>query len=560
VEGVGSLFWRFYFYQEKRKMKRVMAFALTLLLSALAAHAQQNTATSTTTTTRRRAAATRTDPAIADQLNQLKQSMDAQQEQIRQLSQQIQRRDQQVQELQQKLDQIQAATSQAASKADAAASQSSEQQQTVTTLKSDVSDLKNNTTNAALTMQETQKENHKTLDELKGLQKLKFSGDLRLRFEPFFGGGAVSAAAPEDRFRERYRLRFNVNTKVSDDFSAAFSLASGDLGDPVSTNSTQTGFYTRKPVAIDKAFGVYNPHNFKPFTLTVGKFGYTWLRTEMTWDNDLNPEGASAAVAWDWKNSFVNHFGVVALGTTILESGGGADTYMEGGQVQTGWSILPKVKLTADAAYYDFHNVDSIAQNQGQIPANGSATQGIPNTGGGSFGFSASSLTNNFGTIGTKRFFGSKYGIFDAIARLDVETGTKRWPIYALIDYADNTEACSNIVVFFAAAAAVPTCDPHQRHAYWGELKFGQTKNKGDLLLGYTFARIERDSVLSAFNFSDLRQPTNVLEHRLEAYYQAQAHVQLGVTGLIGREIVTAQSPTEERWLKRWQFDSIFTF
>jgi hypothetical protein len=157
VEGLGSLFWRFYFYQEKRKMKRVMAFALTLLLSALAAQAQQNTATSTTTTTRRRAAATRTDPAIADQLNQLKQSMDAQQEQIRQLSQQIQRRDQQVQELQQKLDQSQAATSQAASKADAAASESSEQQQTVTALKSDVTDLKNNTTNSALALQETQK-------------------------------------------------------------------------------------------------------------------------------------------------------------------------------------------------------------------------------------------------------------------------------------------------------------------------------------------------------------------------------------------------------------------
>jgi hypothetical protein len=539
-------------------MKRVTAFALTLLLSALAAQAQQSTTTTTATTTRR-TKANRTDPAIAEQLNQLKQAIDAQQQQIRQLSEQVQSRDQQLQQLQQKLDQSQAATSQAESKADAAASQTAEQQQTVTALKSDVTDLKNNTTNSALTMQEAQKENHNTLNELKGLQKLKFSGDLRLRFEPFFGGGAVSAAAPEDRFRERYRLRFNVNTKVSDDFSAGFSLASGDLGDPVSTNSTQTGFYTRKPVAIDKAFGVYNPHNFKPFTLTVGKFGYTWLRTEMTWDNDLNPEGASAAVAWDWKNSFINHFGVVAFGTPIFESGGGPDTYMEGGQVQTGWGILPKVKLTADAAYFDFHNADTIAQNQGQIPADGFATQGISNTGG-SFGFSASSLSNNFGTIGTKRLFASKYGIFDAIARLDIDTGAKRWPIYALIDYADNTEACSNIGAFFAAAATVPVCDPHQRHAYWGELKFGQTKNKGDLLLGYTFARIERDSVLSAFNFSDLRQPTNVIEHRVEAYYQAQAHVQLGVTGLIGRQIVTAQSPTEERWLKRWQFDSIFSF
>ena len=138
-------------------MKRVTALALTLMLGALAAQAQQSTTTTTATTTRRRTAATRTDAAIADQLNQLKQSIDAQQEQIRQLSQQIQRRDQQVQELQQKLDQSQAATSQAASKADAAASQSSEQQLAVTALRGDVSDLKNNTTNSALALQETQK-------------------------------------------------------------------------------------------------------------------------------------------------------------------------------------------------------------------------------------------------------------------------------------------------------------------------------------------------------------------------------------------------------------------
>jgi hypothetical protein len=137
-------------------MKRVMALALTLMLSALAAQAQQSTATATASTSRRRAAP-RTDPAIANQLSELKQAIDAQQQQIRQLSQQIQSRDQQLQQLQQKLDQSQSATAQAESKADTAASQTAEQQQTVTSLKSDVADLKSNTTNSALTLQETQK-------------------------------------------------------------------------------------------------------------------------------------------------------------------------------------------------------------------------------------------------------------------------------------------------------------------------------------------------------------------------------------------------------------------
>ena len=136
-------------------MKRVTALALALLLWASGAQAQQSSATATTA--RRRTAATKTDPAVAAQLSELKQAIDAQQQQIKQLSQQIQSRDQELQQMQQKLDQSQTATAQAESKADTAASQSAEQQQTVTSLKSDVADLKSNTTNSALALQETQK-------------------------------------------------------------------------------------------------------------------------------------------------------------------------------------------------------------------------------------------------------------------------------------------------------------------------------------------------------------------------------------------------------------------
>lgn len=505
-----------------------------------------------------------TSTITAEDVQQLRDALAAQQRQIEQLRQQMQNRDaalqqaqQQAQQAEQQLQQAQAAATDAQQKATAAQAMANDQKQTVDQLHSDVTDIKGTVTSAAVETQETQKR----MTALEGMTShLKFSGDLRLRYEPFFSGGAVTGPPTATRQRERYRLRFNVNTKVNDDFTAGFSLASGDIGDPVSTNSTETGFFTRKPIAIDKAFGVYNPHYLKPLSITVGKFGYTWLRTELTWDNDLNPEGASEQLAWDWKNNILSHFAVIGFETPIFEVGGGPDTYMTGAQVQTGWNFGKQVKLTADAAYNDFNNANTIAQNQTQTPANGFATQGITNTGGGNFGFGASSLTNNFGVINGARVFASKYGIFDGIVRLDFDTGAKRWPVYALFDFAQNTQACGNIKAFVAAAVAPPTCDPHQRHGYWTELKFGQTKNKGDMLLGYTFARIERDAVLSAFDFSDLRQPTNVLEHRVEAYYQAYSHVQIGATGLIGRQIVTAQSPTLERWLKRWQFDTIFSF
>src|SRR5262249_14675298 len=45
-----------------------------------------------------------------------------------------------------------------------------------------------------------------------------------------------------------------------------FSLASGDINDPISTNQTT------------------NPHCFKPLTLTGGKFVYPWYNTEFVGD------------------------------------------------------------------------------------------------------------------------------------------------------------------------------------------------------------------------------------------------------------------------------------
>ncbi len=505
---------------------------------------------------------TRKKPAAAAitaaDVQSLKDAIAAQQAALTQQQQQIQELRDQLRQKDQAVQQAQSAATDATNKADSAQAAATQQQQSVTELKGDVNDLQAGLATSAVNLQESQKATNRLNQEIKVLGKLKLSGDLRLRYEPFWGGGAITGAEPAQRNRQRYRLRFNVNTNITDDLATGLSLASGDIGDPISTNQTETGFFARTPINIDKAFVVYKPHYLKPFSLTAGKFAYTWLRTELTFDNDLNPEGGSAAVNWDWKNGFINHFGIIAIGTPVFEVGGGPDTYMVGGQVQTGWSLGPRLKLTADAAYYNYENADTIAQNQ--VGGNGFATNGTTTTAGGTFGFGGSTNTNNFGDINGKRFYASKFGMFDAIARLDFDTGSKRWPIYALIDFVQNTEACGNLGVFAAAAVAFPKCDPHQRHGYWGEVKFGQTKNKGDLLVGYTFARIEKDAVLAAFNFSDLRQPTNVIEHRVEALYQAYPHVQIGMTGLIGRQIVTAQSPTLERWLKRFQFDTIVTF
>jgi len=190
-------------------------------------------------------------------------------------------------------------------------------------------------------------------NRVKSLGPFFFSGDLRLRHESLFGSGPVNGAEPATRNRERYRVRFNINAKLNDEISGGFSLASGDLGDPISTNNTETGFFTRKPFSIDKAYASYRPKYFKPFSVTAGKFGYTWYRTELTFDNDINVEGSSQQISWDWKDKPFSHFAVIGFELPLLEVSGGSDSAIFGEQVQTGWNLGPRVKAVADVAYYE---------------------------------------------------------------------------------------------------------------------------------------------------------------------------------------------------------------
>lgn len=388
--------------------------------------------------------------------------------------------------------------------------------------------------------------------KMKGFGPFSFSGDLRARYEPFFGGGATSSPAPQDRNRFRYRLRVNANAKFNDEFAGGFTIASGDPGDPISTNQTFTSFFVRKPILVDKAWLTYSPRWWKPLSVTVGKWGYTWYRTEMVWDNDLNPEGISEQVMWNWKDSPLEHFGIVAFQLPIFEVSGGPDAGLFGGQIQTGWKITDRVKVTADAAFYNYRKADPIAANQ--------------NSGLGSFGsgFGGSTFTNYSGTLNGARAYASQFGILDTILRLDFDTGRKAFPLMAQLNFAQNTKACGNLQAFVDAEATVPFCDPKQRQAYMAEVQLGRTQEKGDMRLAYKFARIEREAVVSAFNFSDFRQATNVASHWIEYSYQAYQNINLGFTALIGRQLRTPTSTTtrapEERFLKRLQMDVFYKF
>ncbi len=359
---------------------------------------------------------------------------------------------------------------------------------------------------------------------------LSFRGDLRLRHEPTFGG-----TLPRTRNRERFRLRFHVDARLTDELSGGFSLSSGSESDPISGNQTMTDFYTRKPFAIDRAFVHYRPRGFKPFSLTAGKFGYTWHRTELTLDNDLNPEGISQTLSFDLESPLLENVTVVGFQLPFSESGNRAYSVMHGGQVQTSWRFRPGLRFGGYLAFYNWVRADPIraAQTAGRL--------------GGSANTNAA----------TPAQFASNFALLDAIGRFDIDTGKAGWPLLLQFNFVSNTRACTNLS---RVAGPAPACNPRDRHAYWMEAAIGRASAPNDVEIGYTFLRIEREAVLAAFNFSDIFASTNLITHRISLGYQLHRNVAFRFTGLFGRSLSTATSPGKERFNKRLQFDMSYKF
>jgi putative porin len=415
-------------------------------------------------------------------------------------------------------------------------------------------------------------------ERIKKVGPFSFSGDFRLRDEPFFGG---PADASQVRDRMRFRLRVNANAKLSDEFSGGFTLASGDINNPVSVMQTTNQMGTRKPFELDRAFLEYHPHYFKPLTLTGGKITQPWVGTELVWDRDLNPEGLAQTLNFNLESTPVlKRVALVGFELPFAETAGVSldnksivQTAVYGGQLQTEWRLAEWLKFSASTAFYNWHLADPIAFAVAtatvaspdfgllKLNANGNQNSAVTITG---------TLIATGQKIITNSQFSSKFGLLDTIGRFDITTPAEKWPVAILGDFVQNTKACANVGNILPAPPNTAaetfaqsknaTCNPHQRRGYWLEARAGKSQTKGDLNFAYARIFVEREAVLGAFNYSEIRQATNVSQHKVEAFYQLENNIQLGFTGFFGRPLVTATSTTLENTLKRLQFDITYKF
>ncbi|HEV7745927.1 MAG TPA: putative porin [Pyrinomonadaceae bacterium] len=438
---------------------------------------------------------------------------------------------------------------------------------------------------------------------------IKFSGDVRLRAESIFGqqnilangdNPAVLGNELSPRNRMRLRARLQMRGSVNDEFEWGLRFATGSFADNISTNQTLTDFFNRKPFGLDQAFITYKPKSVAGLRLQGGRFEPPWTFTEMTIDNDLMVDGFNESYTRTSKKSTLREFTFVAWQLPMLERNsafvrnsngtvnidesrrGGRDLALYGAQVRARFEPSAKVALNLSVSDLYFSGTQFISPVQVfgsqlllpltfTIPASGATPAQTITTQvaisrdllvAGNAGLGLTNASNN--ATNRDGRLSSGYNLVDMLARLELKQ-SKRWPVAFLMNFVANTQA--HDVVTAGPGGANLILPNHENHGFWGEVQVGQSKAHGDMQLGYTFLRIEKDAVLTPFNFSDVTQQSDMRGHRFQFAYTADPRVTFTITGIVTERLngllgpfVTTPPGSLNRSTFRLQFDTMLKF
>jgi len=373
--------------------------------------------------------------------------------------------------------------------------------------------------------------------DYKTFKNLKFTGDLRLRYEAFdYTSGSAAETDPQNRFR--FRLRTGLEKKFNDEWKAGFALASGGTtGDVTSTNTTFDSNFIPKDIYIDKAFATYTPNwgkkgPIEKTEITGGKFKNPFENgsSDMVWDRDVSPEGiyekfdfrildteSIKATGWFTAGQFV-------LNEDSGTAGGNADAELYAYQ----FGVNPKFKVpgmekplgwTSAVSWYDYSDY-AVSSN---------------------FGTLARGNTN--GTGDATQLDAKDFGVIEFYNELNIPVAGI--PVRPFVDVARNM------------SEKAPISSAGGQDMAWAlGLTLGKAKEKGEWEVGYTYKNIEANSVVGAFNDSDFG--TGHADKRgsvFKAKYMVTDFLEAGFTAIFVNNISNVLRDEEQR---RFQADLVW--
>lgn len=348
------------------------------------------------------------------------------------------------------------------------------------------------------------------------IAEIKFYGNIRLRYEGQFQDDMDS----RDRFRIRGRI--GAGTEVTEEIHVGMRVTTGDPNDPTSPNQSFDDFFSGKVLSFDRFFINYRPEKLPFLELTGGKFANPLLTTEMFWDEDVNPDGASEKLTFRMASGFLNKVTLTFAQYIIDEVADGGDSYFFAGQGALELGIGQDKTLTLAGSRYTFSRCDriAIALNRGLLKSG-----------------NTNRLARDANSGEVTGYF-SDFDIVNFTALLDFKLAAM--PVKFILDYANNLGADG------------------ENQGFWIETHWGNRTAQGDIDFDITYARIESDAVLAAFNNDDLPN-TNFKGVEVNFNYQLLESTLVRFSGFFTNRVVVAVGE-KNSLLTKVRLDAIVSF
>ncbi len=358
------------------------------------------------------------------------------------------------------------------------------------------------------------------------LDKLSSKGDVRMRYEAFNREDEDAS----DRNRFRFRVRWGLEKKFDDEWTAGFRLASGSgTNEAVSTNQTFDGEFGLKSVFIDQAYAKWQPtqHMQQWFSATdkaeigFGKVAnpYEKWGTSIIWDGDVTPEGIYEL--WDlnlWKGEDSASWKLHTLtGQWVLDEDSNlspGDQEMQSYGIGTTYQWAKGHNTSFKFTYYDWQEYSHFLK------------------------VNPSSLANSFG--GADREV-EDFKVVNFYGDLNFEApapffGTQPFKIYG--DYAHNTDVGSPLGATGDETLRNPALREDEDDAYSIGVTMGKAKDPGSWQAGYEYYHLEANATPGVFTESDLGLGhNNNRGHKLSWKYMLQKNLELNLTAWIVERI-----------------------
>jgi hypothetical protein len=294
-------------------------------------------------------------------------------------------------------------------------------------------------------------------------QPLRFAGDSLARYEWTRDIPVGDALENEDRYRLQLRPRVEatfgpVELGVGGDFNYSEDendLPPEGLDAPVLIRDN----YRSRDARLDLAWGKLTAG---PLTAQGGRFFMPLPVTEMIWDRDLRPQGGAASINFAPKSS-LNRFALIGLyaeGSHVFED----ESLMFGGGLDLSFASGQTARLQIAGTYLEFRDLDKLD------PAIRRQNTRV-----------AGEIVNG-------------YRVVDIVGRI---SRTGQLPMQLVGDYCWNTAVDQDNKGLWLAVVL-------------GTLPTSRTR------LEYTYAKIDKDATVAAFNTDDFFWGTGWEGHRAD--------------------------------------------